>query len=107
MPLIGEYAQTVVAAAAAAAAIGITVRKGWPVVKSVARAVLTLEKIYDEFQPNGGSSLRDAVDEIRGVQKAQSTQFAIANQRLSFIEYRLGIDPPPGDGDGDGDGGGG
>lgn len=38
--------------------------KVWAFVKAVGRSPIVLERMYAEFSPNGGGSLRDAVDRV-------------------------------------------
>lgn len=86
MEILTNYAGYVIAVSGAVSAVAIVVKKGWPVVKTFARAVLNIDFIASELRPNGGTSLRDKVDEIYTRQNAQALQ-------LSIIEQRLGIDP--------------
>lgn len=86
MELVTDYAAYVIAISGALSAVAVVVKKGWPVVKTLARAVITLDFIASELRPNGGTSLRDKVDEIYTRQHTQAVQ-------LSVIEQRLGIEP--------------
>lgn len=59
-----DAATTLVAIAAALTAIGVILRylrRAW---RSIMRVHHTVEAVAAEFRPNGGSSLRDAIDRI-------------------------------------------
>ncbi len=86
MDAITEYSTVIVAVVGAASAVAVFVAKAWPVLKRIVHATDVLQKIADEFAPNGGLSLRDAVNRIEGIQHAQGVQLSIIERRLSGLD---------------------
>lgn len=93
MEALQDYAGAIIVIAGAVSAVGVVAVKGWPVLKSAARAIVLLETIAKEFTPNGGASLVDKVNEIRAVQTAHGLHLVIANERLEQLEHTLNIVP--------------
>jgi hypothetical protein len=61
----------------------------WEFVKALARVPLTVERMHAEFSPNGGGSLRDAIDRVNAdlssVIEWQATHTEDDNQRLAAL----------------------
>lgn len=62
--LVGGGLAGIILLAAAIKALPVV----WGFVKAVGRAPIVLERMYEEFSPNGGGSLRDSVDRIEAQQ---------------------------------------
>ena len=86
MDAITEYATVVVAIVGAVSAVAVFAAKAWPVLKRIVHATDILQQIADEFAPNGGLSLRDAVNRIEGIQRAQSLQLSVIEHRLAGLD---------------------
>lgn len=87
-------AAMLVAVAAGLTALGIItryVRKAW---RSVTRVHHTIERVAAEFQPNGGGSMRDAINRIEAslgeVTERVTVIENIADRRDSVRERREG-----------------
>lgn len=86
MDAITEYSTVIVAVVGAASAVAVFATKAWPVLKRIVHATDVLQKIADEFAPNGGMSLRDAVNRIEGIQHAQGVQLSVIEQRVAGLD---------------------
>lgn len=55
----------------------------WSFVKAAAKAPVLIERVVAEFQPNGGGSMRDAVNRI---EHEHGTRLTLIEQRLKALE---------------------
>ena len=99
MSTLPDGVEAVIGLAAVLTALGVIYRYIWPAIKVSYRAVRTLEKaaedyrmsggfagLYKELHPNGGGSLRDAVDAGR-----QEARTAAEEARTAAAEARLAV----------------
>ena len=82
---MGSVLGSAIALAALAAgitAIGILARTMRRIIRTVAAWDRILELVYIEFKPNGGSTLRDAVDRLEA---------SCANQEIRLVRVELDV----------------
>lgn len=78
LDLLDTLAARLVAYAAALAALGWLVRKGWKLLRKIDNILRVAQAIMAEMKPNGGNSMRDAVNDVRTKLDAHLTEHAKA-----------------------------
>lgn len=66
--------------------------KAWKAVKAIASFPFILERIWSEFQNNGGSSLRDKVDQTHRFAAEAATEAKLARVISEATASRVGVE---------------
>jgi predicted PurR-regulated permease PerM len=67
----------------------VHVTETWPSVEDVARLAPLVERINDQFQNNGGSSMRDAIDQNTALTAETRDMLHDISKQVSSIEARV------------------
>lgn len=74
------------------ARLGDDAPKAWHVLKAVGRAPLVLDRMWKEFSPNGGSSLRDRVDKSVRLNAEALVEAKLARAISEATAKKFGVD---------------